>query len=80
MARAAAGPTAIAIAADEARRLALALQGLAEPPRRRLSADGLLGLIERLGFVQIDSVSAVARADRLVAESLACVDVYLTLP
>jgi uncharacterized protein YcaQ len=57
---------AIRIAADQARRLTLALQGLADPPRRRLSADGLLALIERLGFVQIDSVSVVARAHHMI--------------
>jgi uncharacterized protein YcaQ len=57
---------AIRIAADQARRLALVLQGLAEPPRRRLSADGLLDLIERLGFVQVDSVSVVARAHHMI--------------
>jgi uncharacterized protein YcaQ len=57
---------AIRIAADQARRLALALQGLADPPRRRLSADGLVDLIERLGFVQVDSVSVVARAHHMI--------------
>ena len=57
---------AIRIGADQARRLALVLQGLAEPPRRRLSADGLLDLIERLGFVQVDSVSVVARAHHMI--------------
>jgi uncharacterized protein YcaQ len=31
-----------------------------------LSADGLLALIERLGFVQIDSVSVVARAHHMI--------------
>ena len=57
---------AIRIAADQARRLALVLQGLAEPPRRRLSAHGLLDLIERMGFVQVDSVSVVARAHHMI--------------
>jgi uncharacterized protein len=57
---------AITIAADQARRLALVLQGLADPPRRRLSADGLVDLIERLGFVQVDSVSVVARAHHMI--------------
>jgi uncharacterized protein len=57
---------AIRIAADQARRLTLALQGLADPPRRKLSADGLLALIERMGFVQVDSVSVVARAHHMI--------------
>ena len=52
----------IRISPDQARRLILQLQGLAEPPRRRLSAPGLLDLIERLGFVQLDSINTVARA------------------
>ena len=57
---------AIRIAADQARRLTLALQGLADSPRRKLSADGLLALIERMGFVQVDSVSVVARAHHMI--------------
>jgi uncharacterized protein len=57
---------AIRIAADQARRLALTLQGLNDPPRRKLSADGLLALIERLGFIQVDSVNVVARAHHMI--------------
>jgi uncharacterized protein len=57
---------AIRISADQARRLALTLQGLNDPPRRKLSADGLLALIERLGFVQVDSVNVVARAHHMI--------------
>ena len=57
---------AIRIAANRARRITLALQGLADPPRRKLSADGLLALIERMGFVQVDSVSVVARAHHMI--------------
>jgi uncharacterized protein YcaQ len=56
----------IRISPDQARRLVLQLQGLAEPPRRRLSALGLLGLIERLGFVQLDSINTVARAQHMI--------------
>jgi uncharacterized protein len=56
----------IRIAAEQARRLALSLQGLADPPRRKLGADGLLALIERLGFVQVDSVNVVARAHHMI--------------
>lgn len=57
---------AIRITAEQARRLVLALQGLADPPRRKLTADGLLALIERLGFVQVDSVNVVARAHHMI--------------
>jgi len=57
---------AITIAAEQARRLALSLQGLADPPRRKLSADGLLSLIERIGYVQVDSVNVVARAHHMI--------------
>jgi uncharacterized protein YcaQ len=57
---------AIRITAEQARRLVLALQGLADPPRRKLTADGLLALIERMGFVQVDSVNVVARAHHMI--------------
>jgi uncharacterized protein YcaQ len=56
----------IRITAGQARRLVLGLQGLADPPRRKLDADGLLALIERLGFVQVDSVNVVARAHHMI--------------
>ncbi len=39
-----------------ARRLYLHLQGLSTPPTAKLTRPGLLGLIERLGFVQVDSI------------------------
>jgi uncharacterized protein len=56
----------VTIAAPQARRLALHLQGLAAPPRRRLSTAGVLDLIERLGFLQVDSISTVARAHHMI--------------
>ncbi|MGP1396508.1 MAG: winged helix-turn-helix domain-containing protein [Inquilinaceae bacterium] len=46
----------------ESRRLFLHLQGLSQPPRTALGRDGLRTLIERLGFVQIDSIATVERA------------------
>jgi uncharacterized protein YcaQ len=58
--------TPLAITAADARRLVLALSGLADPPRSRLTADGLLALIERLGFVQLDSIQTVARAHHMI--------------
>ena len=41
---------------QQARRLFLHLQGLSTPPTAKLTRPGLLGLIERLGFVQVDSI------------------------
>ncbi|MEZ5824134.1 MAG: crosslink repair DNA glycosylase YcaQ family protein [Geminicoccaceae bacterium] len=49
-----------------ARLLLLDLYGLAEPPRRKLDADGLAALIERIGFVQLDSINTVARAHHMI--------------
>ena len=50
----------------DARRLLLARQGLCRPPRRKLSAAGLQALIEALGYVQLDSISTVARAHHMI--------------
>ena len=54
------------ISAEQARRLVLSLQGLADPPRRRLATDGVVDLIERLGFLQVDSISTVERAHHMI--------------
>src|SRR5919106_1069638 len=54
------------ISAEQARRLVLSLQGLADPPGRRLTTDGVVDLIERLGFLQVDSISTVARAHHMI--------------
>ncbi|MEZ5666158.1 MAG: crosslink repair DNA glycosylase YcaQ family protein [Alphaproteobacteria bacterium] len=54
------------IANRDARRLVLALQGLADPPRRAMDTDRLHDLIERLGFVQLDSIQTVARAHHMI--------------
>ncbi len=43
-----------------ARRLLLASQGLADDPTRRLDPARLLDLIERMGFVQLDSIKTVS--------------------
>jgi uncharacterized protein len=56
----------LTIAAEQARRLVLSLQGLAAPPRRRLTTDGVVDLIERLGFLQVDSISTVERAHHMI--------------
>ncbi|MEX3011533.1 winged helix-turn-helix domain-containing protein [Hoeflea sp. TYP-13] len=49
-----------------ARRLFLERHGLADDPSRRLVKDELQSLIERLGFVQVDSINTVARAHDLI--------------
>lgn len=45
-----------------ARRFFMARQGLADPPSRRWGAAGLYEAVERLGFVQVDSVNVLERA------------------
>ena len=56
----------LSIPAKQARHLVLHLQGLTDPPRRKLEPPALLGLIERLGYVQVDSISRVERAHHMV--------------
>ena len=50
----------------DARRAFLAAQGLARPIGGRLTRDGLLELVEQLGFVQVDSINTVERAHHLI--------------
>ena len=50
----------------EARRLLLTTQGLSRPRNRRLSDNALLGLIDQLGYVQVDSINTVERAHHLI--------------
>jgi uncharacterized protein YcaQ len=54
------------ITADQGRRLVLSLQGFTEPLRRRITAAGVVDLIERLGFLQLDSINTVARAHHMI--------------
>ncbi len=61
--------TPLDVTAAQARRLILDLQGLADPPHRRFAGGGLPGLIERMGFVQIDSIQTVARAHHTILHS-----------
>lgn len=49
-----------------ARNYFLARHGLSENPRQRQSCDDLLSLIERIGFVQVDSINTVARAHDMI--------------
>lgn len=51
------------ITADEARRLALRAQGLLGAPDRRA---GVRGVLRRLGAVQLDTISVLARSHELV--------------
>ncbi len=53
------------IPAATARRLLLGAQGLLDDPRRKAAPDVLYELIERMGFVQIDSINVVERAHHL---------------
>ncbi len=54
------------LTANDARRLVLHLQGLTDPPRRKLPPPAWLSLIERLGFVQVDSINRVERAHHMI--------------
>ena len=54
------------ITAEQARRLVLWRQGLADRPQRRLTPEGVADLIERLGFLQVDSISTVERAHHMI--------------
>ncbi len=56
----------VEVSADQARRLVLSAQGLADEPRRRLPPGGLVDLVQRLGFVQVDSINTLARAHDLI--------------
>ena len=50
----------------DARRLFLDLHGLSEPAHRKLSRMDLEARIERIGFVQVDSVNTVERAHHMI--------------
>ena len=49
----------------QARNVLLFLQGLSDTPNRRLTRSDLYALIERMGFVQLDSIRTVERAHHL---------------
>ena len=56
-----------ALTLDQARRVALAAQGLAAPARSRPAGPATLrATLERLGAIQIDSINVVARSHELV--------------
>ena len=53
------------ISAAAAQRLFLGAQGLLDDPARRVTVATLQALIERIGFVQVDTINVVARAHDL---------------
>ena len=57
------------VSAAAARTLLLAAQGLLDDPRRKADAAAVQDLIERLGFVQMDSINVVERAHHLTLAS-----------
>ena len=57
-------PTAV-LSAPQARALLLHAQGLFEDPRRKATPQALFRLIDRLGFVQVDSINIVDRGHHL---------------
>src|SRR5215217_3661172 len=61
-----------ALTSDQARRVALAAQGLAAPtPAGRAGPARLRAVLERLGAIQIDSINVVARSHELVLQARA---------
>lgn len=52
----------LTISNRDARRLWLAHQGLAEQPTGAIDNTGLMAIIEKLGFVQLDTIRIIARA------------------
>jgi uncharacterized protein YcaQ len=54
------------ISLSTARNLVLATQGLAQPPQRPAEKSDVLAAIRRMGMLQIDTISVVARSHYLV--------------
>ena len=57
------------VKAEEARLLLLGAQGLLEDPSRAATTAALGRLVERMGFVQLDSINVVERAHHLTLAS-----------
>src|SRR5262245_60326982 len=57
------------VEAPAAARLLLGAQGLLDDPARRATRAALRALVTRLGFVQMDTISVVARAQDLILRS-----------
>lgn len=60
------GGAGLALSREEARGLMLAAQGLLHTPSREAALDDVRALIDRLGAVQIDTISVVERSQYLV--------------
>ena len=56
----------LTIANADARRLFLDLHGLSDPPLGRLTAEGCQAVVDRIGFVQVDSINTVERAHHMI--------------
>ncbi|WP_046774697.1 winged helix-turn-helix domain-containing protein [Streptomyces yangpuensis] len=56
-------PPTVSLSADEARRIALRAQGFLGAPDRR---GGVRGVLRRLGAVQLDTISVLARSHELI--------------
>ncbi|WP_020594282.1 winged helix-turn-helix domain-containing protein [Kiloniella laminariae] len=54
------------ISNSQARRLFMSRQGLCDNPTSKQSRGALLELIERMGFVQVDSINTVERAHHMI--------------
>lgn len=59
-------PTLPHLSAHDGARLLLGAQGLLEEPGARLTPSGLLASVERLGFVQVDTIRTCGRAQDLI--------------
>ncbi len=57
---------ALSLDNQTARRVILHLQGLTMEPHKKLGLDGLSGLIHQLGYVQVDSIQWVERAQHMI--------------
>src|SRR5690606_11034538 len=57
---------AILISNEQARKVFLERQGLCQSPTRALHKKDLLALVDKLGFVQIDSISTFERAHHMI--------------
>ncbi|MEA2603275.1 MAG: uncharacterized protein QOF89_4267 [Acidobacteriota bacterium] len=62
-------PSLPLVPAATARRLLLGAQGLLDDPRRKATPDVLYNLVEKMGFVQVDSINIVERAHHLTLAS-----------
>lgn len=60
------GTVAFDVSSDEARRIAIAAQGLADPrPKRPITRRHLRKVMEQIGLIQIDSVNVLVRSQEL---------------